>query len=114
MIRSLLLPVFVMVLLSVAQLGFKLVGSRLTPFETLYSSGTAVLGCIAVAAYLLAIAGWFYVLSYMELSRASMFYGLTFFFVPLLAWACLGEQISMKQALGAATIVLGVALSTHS
>jgi drug/metabolite transporter (DMT)-like permease len=53
---------------------------------------------------------WMMILRTTPLSRAFPMTGLAYVTVPLLAWAVLGERISLVQAGGIATIIAGVLL----
>ena len=53
---------------------------------------------------------WQQVLKRIELSTAYMFKGTGLIFGLLIAWALLGEQITSNNIIGAAIIILGIAL----
>lgn len=54
--------------------------------------------------------GWQQILKRVELSTAYMFKGTSLVFVMLLAWAIFGEQITFNNLIGAAVIIIGIAL----
>ncbi|GHE72654.1 putative 4-amino-4-deoxy-L-arabinose-phosphoundecaprenol flippase subunit ArnE [Camelimonas fluminis] len=68
---------------------------------------------LAVAGYVSVFFVWMAILRNMPLSRAFPMTGMTYITVPLLAWAVLGERISLAQACGVALIVSGVVLLGH-
>lgn len=53
---------------------------------------------------------WQQVLKRVELSTAYMFKGTSLIFGLLIAWAILGEQITVNNVIGAAIIIIGIAL----
>lgn len=53
---------------------------------------------------------WQQILKRVELSTAYMFKGTSLIFVMLLAFALLGEQITMMNIIGAAVIIFGITL----
>jgi drug/metabolite transporter (DMT)-like permease len=53
---------------------------------------------------------WQQVLKHIELSTAYMFKGSGMIFGLLIAWALLGEQITLNNIIGAAIIIIGIAL----
>lgn len=97
-------------LISAGQILFKLTSAR--------AEGIGVAGLIAVMfdPYLIAaftIYGigtivWVYVLKNVPLTMAYPFMALSFCAVPLLAWALLGETLTLRYALGAALIAAGL------
>jgi len=54
---------------------------------------------------------WLVVLRSVELNRAFLYASLTFVFVPLLSFALLGETIRPATVIGAACIIVGIAVS---
>ena len=57
---------------------------------------------------------WQQVLKRIELSLAYMFKGTSLIFGLLLAWSILGEKITLHNMIGAAIIVVGIALYAKS
>lgn len=97
-------------LISAGQILFKLTSARTGAVDF------AGLAALLVDPYLIAafaIYGfgtivWIYVLKSVPLTVAYPFMALTFCAVPLLAWWLLGEQLSLRYALGAALIIAGL------
>ena len=67
---------------------------------------------VALAVYAVATVLWLYVLGKVRLSVAFPFYGLSFVFVPLLAWWLLHEQIGWRTIAGSGLIIAGVVLAS--
>lgn len=57
---------------------------------------------------------WQQVLKRTELSLAYMFKGTSMIFGLLIAWSILGEQITLNNMIGAAIIIVGIALFAKS
>ena len=57
---------------------------------------------------------WQQVLKRIELSLAYMFKGTSMIFGLLIAWSILGEQITLNNMIGAAIIIVGIALFAKS
>lgn len=57
---------------------------------------------------------WQQVLKRTELSLAYMFKGTSLIFGLLIAWSILGEQITLNNMIGAAIIIVGIALFAKS
>ncbi|MBX3598797.1 MAG: EamA family transporter [Rhizobiaceae bacterium] len=112
MVRSYLLPVLVVMLVSLGLISLKGIGMRLGSYESFYNSGTLALGTAALMILVASALGWLYLLSYLEVSRAIAFSALTFPFVYALSWCFLGEVVSPRQLFGMVAIVAGVMLST--
>ncbi|TNE41891.1 MAG: transporter [Alphaproteobacteria bacterium] len=66
---------------------------------------------MALMLYGLATITWVYVLRHVPLSRAYLFMGLSFVFVPLLSYVFLKEPLSLRYLGGAACIVFGIWLA---
>lgn len=97
-------------LISIGQILFKLTSAR---------TGNADIGGIAamltdpfliaaIAIYGFGTVVWVYVLKAVPLTVAYPFMALTFCAVPVLAWALLGETLSLRYAVGAGLIVAGL------
>ena len=67
---------------------------------------------MALAVYAVATLLWLYVLGRVRLSVAIPFYGLSFVFVPLLAWWLLNEPIGWRTVAGSGLIIAGVILAS--
>lgn len=67
---------------------------------------------VALAVYAVATVLWLYVLGKVRLSVAFPFYGLSFVFVPLLAWWLLHEPIGWRTIAGSGLIIAGVVLAS--
>lgn len=57
---------------------------------------------------------WQQVLKRIDLSTAYMFKGTSLIFGLLIAWSILGEQITLNNMIGAAIIIIGIALFAKS
>lgn len=57
---------------------------------------------------------WQQVLKRIDLSTAYMFKGTSLIFGLLIAWSILGEQITLNNMIGAAIIIVGIALFAKS
>lgn len=57
---------------------------------------------------------WQQVLKRVDLSTAYMFKGTSLIFGLLIAWSILGEQITLNNMIGAAIIIIGIALFAKS
>ena len=66
------------------------------------AGAVAVMGVYAIL--------WQQVLKRTELSLAYMFKGTSLIFGLLIAWSLLGEQITLNNIIGAAIIIIGIAL----
>lgn len=66
---------------------------------------------VALVLYGLATISWIYVLRHFPLSRAYLFMGLSFVFVPLLSYFFLKEPLGLKYLAGAACIIFGIWLA---
>ena len=66
---------------------------------------------LALVLYGIATVSWVYVLRHFPLSKAYMFMGLTFVFVPLLSYWFLKEPLNLRYLAGAAFIILGIWLA---
>jgi uncharacterized membrane protein len=64
-----------------------------------------------LAAAFLAACTWMLAVSRLELSKAYPFVAMSFVLVPLAAWLFLAEGLSVRVLVGAALIVLGIAVS---
>lgn len=64
-----------------------------------------------LAAALMASCTWMLAVSRLELSKAYPFAAMSFVLVPIAAWLLLSEGITLKTFVGAALIVIGVAVS---
>ncbi|MGJ8562045.1 MAG: EamA family transporter [Alphaproteobacteria bacterium] len=91
------------------QVLFKLTGDRLArsgdPFYTVLYNPVFIL---ALAIYGIATLLWIYVLKTVPLAYAYSFMALTFVIVPLMAALWLGETLTLKYALGAVFIIIGL------
>ena len=66
---------------------------------------------LALVLYGTATVSWVYVLRHFPLSKAYMFMGLSFVFVPLLSYLLLKEPVNLRYLAGAAFIILGIWLA---
>jgi len=97
-------------LISAGQILFKLTSARAGNAD---ATGLLALArdpylLAALAIYGFGTVVWVYVLKSVPLTVAYPFMALTFCAVPLLAWALLGEPISLRYALGVGLIVAGL------
>ncbi len=114
MFKQYLLPICVVAMLSLGQIGFKTLGMRINSSSDLLSPNNIFILLFVLSIYGIATILWIYVLSYASLSHAFMFYALTFVFIPVLANFLFNEKIGPWQILGAGLIILGVLASTRS
>lgn len=116
MIKNVFLPLIVVLLLTIGQTGFKLVGNKFENginWSSIWSARYEFL--VVMSVYALATILWIYVLSYMPLSRAFSYYAAVFIIVPLLAHVFFGEDVFNRQFLfGTAIIVLGVLITVRA
>jgi undecaprenyl phosphate-alpha-L-ara4N flippase subunit ArnE len=54
---------------------------------------------------------WLWILGRVPLTQAFAFFGLSFFFVPILAHRFLGDAITIQTWIGAAIIMIGIIVS---
>ncbi len=101
------------VVIAVGQILFKITSRDVAALDVASLLKLSVNGYFIVALLLYAVAtvAWVYVLRHFPLSKAYMFMGLTFVFVPLLSYWFLKEPISLRYLAGAAFIVLGIWLA---
>ena len=97
-------------LISVGQILFKLTSERTGGADL---SGVAAMLMdpfliVAIAIYGFGTVVWIYVLKAVPLTVAYPFMALTFCAVPLLAWALLGETLTLRYGLGVGLIVAGL------
>lgn len=65
----------------------------------------------ALVIYVFATLAWLYVLSCVPLTVAFPFYGLSFLFVPILAWLVFGEPLRWEIFAGGVLIFAGIMVS---
>jgi drug/metabolite transporter (DMT)-like permease len=97
-------------LISAGQVLFKLTSAR-TGGADIASLFSLLVDPYLIAAFVIYGFGtivWIYVLKSVPLTVAYPFMALTFCAVPLLAWSLLGEQLSIRYAIGALLIVGGL------
>lgn len=97
-------------LISVGQILFKLTSERTGGADL---SGVAAMLMdpfliAAIAIYGFGTVVWIYVLKAVPLTVAYPFMALTFCAVPLLAWALLGETLTLRYGIGVGLIVAGL------
>ena len=79
MLKEVALPIAIVLMLSLGQFGFKLVGNRFSDgFSTSSLLSALPLLCLVLFIYGLATVLWIYVLSYAKLSNTFVFYALSF------------------------------------
>lgn len=76
------------------------------PYLLWLSGAVGVMGLYALL--------WQQVLKRIDLSTAYMFKGTSLIFGLLIAWSILGEQITLNNMIGAAIIIIGIALFAKS
>lgn len=116
MLKEVFYPIIVVVLLSLGQLGFKEVGDNLSELSSI-SDLKKILVPLSTTLVLYGFATilWVYVLSYMELNRAFVFYALVFVMVPVLSHFFLNEPIDMvKVPIGTVLIISGVVVISNA
>jgi drug/metabolite transporter (DMT)-like permease len=82
-----------------------------TPWRSLSLTAWAMLGWSAVFALFLAYLLWYVGVQRIGSSRTSVYSNLTPVFAMLVAWAWLGEPVVLTQAVGAAAILGGIAVT---
>lgn len=112
-IKTVILPIIVVLLLTLGQSGFKFVGNKLATDMSLNGLWSAKFEFIAtLSVYAIATFLWVYILSYMPLSRAFTYYALVFVIVPLIATFVFHEDVINPQfLLGSALIIIGVVIA---
>jgi len=115
-LKSVILPVTVVLLLTIGQTGFKFVGEKLNADMSLMGVWSAKLELfVTLSIYAIATVLWIYVLSYLPLSKAFTYYALVFIIVPLIATFVFHEEVFNPQFLfGSALIVIGVLITVRS
>ena len=100
------------VLIAAGQVLFKLTSQRLAQDDTapFYSIAVNPLFLLALTIYGGATLLWIYVLKSVPLSYAYSFMALTFVIVPLFAALWLNESVSLKYAMGAGLIIIGLVI----
>ncbi len=113
--KTTLLPVIVILLLVCGQVGFKALGSAYSEgltWQAAWNSKYTLLFVLFL--YGIATILWIYLLSYMDLSKAFMYYGLTFVFIPLISALLLKEQFNyQRQIIASALIIAGIIIATY-
>jgi drug/metabolite transporter (DMT)-like permease len=97
--------------LSVGQVLFKVASATLKVNHPETFLSPALLTALVI--YGVATIAWLIVLSRVPLSSAFPFYGLTFFFVPVLASFFLGERINISTVVGSVVIAAGVLICSR-
>ncbi|MDX5298543.1 MAG: EamA family transporter [Gammaproteobacteria bacterium] len=100
--------------IAIGQLLFKQAASALPPQPTWQDwvfNGWLI---AALALYGVTTLVWVWILRHAPLHLAYPFMGLAFIIVPVLAYAFLGEPLSIKTLLGGALIIAGVSLAANS
>ncbi len=110
MFKTVFLPILVVVLLTLGQIGFKIVGTSLgsLSIKTLVPLG------FTLFIYAIATVLWIYVLSYMELSRAFSYYALVFVLVPTLGVFLFDETINHVKLIVGTILISGGVLIVNS
>ncbi|HTJ96400.1 MAG TPA: EamA family transporter [Rhodocyclaceae bacterium] len=67
----------------------------------------------ALTVYGIATMAWLVILSKVPLSSAFPFYGLSFFFVPVLSALFLGERLRLSTIVGAVVIAVGIIICSR-
>jgi len=101
------------IVIAIGQVLFKLASRDVTSLDFSSLTKLSVNGyfLLALVLYGLATISWVYVLRHFPLSKAYLFMGLSFVFVPLLSYLFLKEPLEFRYLAGAACIVFGIWLA---
>lgn len=109
---SYLLVALCIVALSIGQIVFKIVGTRLVGIADLFrDSGAAALLGTAVGLYAASTLAWIVALRTLPLTQAYMFMSVGFILVPLTAHFLLGEPLTVRLIVGGLIIILGILIA---
>jgi drug/metabolite transporter (DMT)-like permease len=114
--RSILLTLICVVLIAIGQLMFKSAAGQWRIDGWSWATVRGFLSptmLAALAIYAGATLLWVFVLRTVPLGTAYSLFSLAFLIVPVLAWAILGEQISVNTLVGSVVIVAGVIIAVR-
>jgi undecaprenyl phosphate-alpha-L-ara4N flippase subunit ArnE len=100
------LTVGTIALLACGQVLFKVAAASVQPADWRTWLSPALIAALAL--YGVGTIAWLLVLARIPLSVAFPFYGLSFVFVPVLAWSLLREPVRMSTIAGSLLIIAGV------
>jgi undecaprenyl phosphate-alpha-L-ara4N flippase subunit ArnE len=111
----LLVLALVPLVIAVGQVLFKIVSTA--PAEVRGISGILVYGLdwrlwLALVLYGAATFAWLTAIRKIPINQAYLFMALSYVYLPMIAWAALGERYSFAQGAGLALILAGLYLST--
>ncbi len=114
-LKNFIFPLLVVLMLTVGQIGFKLVAAKMQDGYSLQAFWNAKFELAGVLfLYGVATLLWIYVLSYMPLSQAFSFYAVVFVIVPILSFALFGEDVfNWRYIIGTCLIITGVLLTVR-